>query len=103
MEINVFKMDDKISQKYLRGDFSDLLKAIKYAKKHEPEFNPFPMLAATFIDYNPPSNVEELLLRAEITDDKKMGGFLAEIHDGLIKIGRRRSKAGSFRPYGASL
>lgn len=75
MEINVFKMDDKISQKYLRGDFSDLLKAIKYAKKHEPEFNPFPMLAATFIDYNPPSNVEELLLRAEITDDKKWANF----------------------------
>lgn len=75
MEINAFKADEKISQKYLHGDFSDLLKAIKYAEKHEPEFNPLPMLAATFIDYNPPSNVEELLLKAEIADDKKWADF----------------------------
>lgn len=75
MEIDAFKMDEEISQKYLRGDFSDLLNAIKHAKKYEPEFNPFPMLATAFIDYSPPSNVEELLLRAEIADDKKWADF----------------------------
>lgn len=75
MEINVFKTDTEISQKYLRGDFSDLLKAIKYTEKYEPKFNPLPMLAATFIDYNPPSNVEELLFKAEIADDKKWADF----------------------------
>ena len=75
MEINAFKMDEKISQKYLRGDFSDLLKAIKYAEKHEPKFNPFPMLDAAFAEYNPPSDVEELLLKAEIADDKKWADF----------------------------
>lgn len=36
MEIDAFKMDKEISQKYLSGDFSDLLNAIKYAEKHEP-------------------------------------------------------------------
>ena len=75
MEINAFKMDEKISQKYLHGDFSDLLKAIKYAEKYESEFNPLPMLAAAFIDYNPPSNVEELLLKAEINNNKKWADF----------------------------
>lgn len=33
------------------------------------------MLATAFIDYNPPSNIEELLLRAEIADDKKWADF----------------------------
>lgn len=75
MEINTFKAGEEISQKYLRGDFSDLLKAIKYAEKHEPEFNPLPMLTAAFIDYSPPSNVEELLLKAEIVNDKKWANF----------------------------
>lgn len=75
MEINTFKAGKEISQKYLRGDFSDLLKAIKYVEKHEPEFNPLPMLTAAFIDYSLPSNVEELLLRAEIADDKKWANF----------------------------
>ena len=74
-EINVFNMNEKISQKYLSGDFSDLLNAIKYVEKYEPKFNPFPMLATAFVDYNIPSNVEELLLKAEIADDKKWANF----------------------------
>lgn len=102
-EINVFNMNEKISQKYLSGDFSDLLNAIKYVEKYEPKFNPFPMLATAFVDYNIPSNVEELLLKAEIADDKKMVKFLAEIYDGLIKTSRHRSKVSSFHPCGASL
>ena len=75
MEINAFKMDEKISQKYLNGDFSDLLNVIKYVEKYEPKFNPFPMLMTAFIDYNSPSNIEELLLKAEIADDKKWADF----------------------------
>ena len=35
----------------------------------------FPMLAIAFVDYNIPSNVEELLLKAEIADDKKWSNF----------------------------
>ena len=75
MEIDAFKTNEKISQKYLHGDFSDLLKAIKYAEKHEPKFNPFPMLDAAFAEYNPPSDVEELLLKAEIAGDEKWADF----------------------------
>ena len=62
-------------KKYLSGDFLDLLNAIKYVEKYEPKFNPCPMLATAFVDYNIASNVEELLLKAEIADDKKWSNF----------------------------
>ncbi len=68
-------MDEKIVQKYLNGDFSDLMRVIKYVEKHEPKFNPFPMLDIAFTEYKRPSNVEELLLKAEIAGDDKWANF----------------------------
>lgn len=57
------------------GDFSDLISAVKYAEKHEPEFNPFSMLEKVFAEYKQPSDVEELLLKAEIAGDRKWADF----------------------------
>jgi len=74
-DITVFHADEEIVQRYLNGDFSDLLNAVKYAEKHERQFNPFPMLKRAFSEYKPPANAEELLLKAEIEGDAEWADF----------------------------
>lgn len=66
VEIGAFNVDEKIAWRYSDGDFSSLLNAVKYAEKFEQNFNPFTVLERAFSEYRPPSNVEELLLKAEI-------------------------------------
>jgi len=52
-----------------------LIDAVKYAKEHEPEFSPFPVLENAFSEYCPPDDVNEHLLKAEIAGDREWADF----------------------------